>query len=151
MRFPLTLTNIDGRTAVVVGGGTVGERKVRSLLAAGVPVRLISPSATKQLTAWAESDKLEWTRRRYRDGDVDEAGLVFAATNVRAVNREIASAAHRHNRLVNVADAPAEGNFHSPAVLRLDDIIVSVSTVSARPRAATSTRDRIAALLEPDQ
>ena len=49
MRYPLTITNLSGRVAVVVGGGIVGERKVRSLLAADVPVRLISPSATEQL------------------------------------------------------------------------------------------------------
>ena len=43
MRYPLTITNLSGRTAVVVGGGVVGERKVRSLLLAQAPVRLISP------------------------------------------------------------------------------------------------------------
>jgi cobalt-precorrin 5A hydrolase/precorrin-3B C17-methyltransferase len=150
MRYPLTITNLSGRVAVVVGGGIVGERKVRSLLAADVQVRLISPSATVQLAAWAEHDDIEWKRRVYRDGDLDDVGLVFAATNVRAVNHEIAAAAHRQGLLVNVADAPAEGNFHSPAVVRRDDLIVSVSTISGQPRKATSARDRIAALLEPE-
>lgn len=150
MRYPLTVTTLGGRIAVVVGGGTVGERKVRSLLAGEVPVRLVSPSATPQITAWAESGKIEWTRRSYRDGDLDDAALVFAATNVRNVNHEIAEAAHRKKLLVNVADAPAEGNFHSPAVTRQDDLIVSVSTYSGRPGNATSARDRIAALLESE-
>ncbi len=150
MRYPLTITNLSGRVAVVVGGGIVGERKVRSLLAADVQVRLISPSATEQLAAWAEHDDIEWKRRVYRDGDLDDVGLVFAATNVRAVNHEIAAAAHRQGLLVNVADAPAEGNFHSPAVVRRDDLIVSVSTISGQPRKATSARDRIAALLEAE-
>ena len=88
MRYPLTITNLSGRVAVVIGGGIVGERKVRSLLAADVPVRLISPTATEQLVAWAEHDDIEWKRRLYREGDLDDAGLVFAATNVRAVNHE---------------------------------------------------------------
>jgi len=148
VRYPLTVTNLSGRTAVVVGGGIVGERKVRGLLDAGLPVRLVSPSATEQIAAWAESGKVEWIRRSYKDGDLEDAALVFAATNVRSVNREIAQAAHRKNLLVNVADVPAEGNFHSPAVTRHDDLIVSVSTYSAQPRKATSARDRIAALLE---
>ncbi len=148
MRYPLTVTTLGGRTAVVIGGGIVGERKVRSLLAGQVPVRLVSPSATDQIIAWAESGKIEWTRRRYRDGDLEDAALVFAATNVRNVNREIAEAAHTMELLVNVADAPAEGNFHSPAVTRRDDLIVSVSTHSGQPGIATAARDRIAALLE---
>ncbi len=147
MRYPLTITNLSGRTAVVVGGGVVGERKVRSLLLAQAPVRLISPTATEQLTAWAARGEIAWQRRRYQEGDVDGAGLVFAATNVRAVNREIAVAAQGQGLLVNVADAPAEGNFHSPAVVRQGDLIVSVSTLSGRPRQATTARDKIAALL----
>ena len=84
MRYPLTITNLSGRTAVVVGGGVVGERKVRSLLLAQAPVRLISPTATEQLTAWAARGEIAWQRRRYQEGDVDGAGLVFAATNARA-------------------------------------------------------------------
>ena len=56
-------------------------------------------------------------------------------------------AAHAQGLLVNVADAPSEGNFHSPAVVRKDDLIVSVSTLSGRPRQATTARDKIAALL----
>jgi cobalt-precorrin 5A hydrolase/precorrin-3B C17-methyltransferase len=147
MRYPLTITNLHGRIAVVVGGGVVGERKVRSLVAADVPVRLISPTATEQLTAWAGGGEIVWQQRPYRDGDLNGAGLVFAATNIRAVNREIALAAHAQGLLVNVADAPSEGNFHSPAVVRKDDLIVSVSTLSGRPRQATTVRDRIAALL----
>ena len=150
MRFPLTITDLRGGTAVVAGGGVVGERKVRSLLAAGVPVRLISPAATEQLQVWAAGNKIVWEQRTFREQDLDGAGLVFAATNVRAVNRQIAHAASDRGLLVNVADAPAEGNFHSPAVHRTGDLIVSVSTISGRPRQATSVRDKIAALLAPD-
>lgn len=148
MRYPLTITSLNGRIAVVVGGGVVGERKVRGLLAAALPVRLISPTATAQLAAWAAAGAISWKQRPYREGDLDGAGLVFAATNARAVNREIAAAALRRGLLVNVADAPAEGNFHAPAVTRQEDLIVAVSTETARPRQATSTRDRIASFLK---
>lgn len=150
MRLPLTITDLRGGIAVVVGGGVVGERKVRSLLAAGAPVRLISPTATDQLQAWAADNQFVWERRPFREGDLDGAALVFAATNVRAVNGKIAQAACDRGLLVNVADAPAEGNFHSPAVHRSGDLIVSVSTISGRPRQATTARDKIAALLASD-
>lgn len=150
MRLPLTLTSLRGGIALVVGGGVVGERKVRSLLAAGAPVRLISPTATEQLQAWAAGRRIAWEQRSFCEGDLDGAGLIFAATNVRAVNGRIAQAARDLGLLVNVADAPAEGNFHSPAVHRAGDLIVSVSTNSGRPRRATAARDRIAALLAAD-
>lgn len=146
MRYPLTLTDTAG-PAVVVGGGVVGERKVRGLLAGGVAVRLISPDATGQLRAWAQAGAIEWAQRPYRDGDLAGAGLAFAATDQRAVNRAVAEAARGLGLLVNVADAPAEGNFHAPAVTRQRGLIVAVSTDAGRPRRATRTRDRIAQFL----
>lgn len=151
MRYPLTVTSLGGRTAVVVGGGIVGERKVNGLLAGEVPVRVVSPSATRQIASWAETGEIQWTRRSYQDGDLEGAVLVFAATNVRSVNHEVAMAAHRKGLLVNVADAPAEGNFHSPAVTRKNDLIISVSTHTAQPGIATAARDRIAAMLEQEK
>ena len=117
-RYPVTLTKLDTLLAVVVGGGVVGERKVRGLLAAQARVRLIAPTATPALVAWAENDEIQWQRREFCPGDLAGAGIVFAATNVRAVNRAVTQEAHQIGLLVNVADAPAEGNFHAPAVHR---------------------------------
>lgn len=49
-RYPITLTRLENVLAVVVGGGVVGERKVRGLLAAQAQVLLIAPTATPSLT-----------------------------------------------------------------------------------------------------
>lgn len=147
MRYPVTITNLRGASAVVIGGGIVAERKVRGLLAGDVPVRLISPTATEQLRVWAGRGRITWLARLYQNGDLQGAALAFAATNDRAVNHAVGAAAHRLGLLVNVADAPGEGNFHSPAVTRQDGLVVSVSTLSGKPGQATAARDRIAAML----
>ena len=53
--YPITLTNLRGALAVVVGGGAVGGRKLRGLLAVGAAVRLISPAAAPELHALVEA------------------------------------------------------------------------------------------------
>ncbi len=146
-RYPITLTHLENTLAVVVGGGVVGERKVRGLLAANARVRLIAPTATPSLTAWAESGQMEWMQREFQPSDLADAGIVFAATNVRAVNQAVTDEAERWGLLVNVADAPAEGNFHAPAVHRTDEALIAVSSYAGRPGIATRLRDRIAAFL----
>lgn len=146
-RYPVTLIHLDSTLAVVVGGGIVGERKVAGLLAANARVRLIAPTAVPGLVALAEAGRIEWLRRAYAPGDLADAGIVFAATNVRAVNRAVTEEAHRLGLLVNVADAPAEGNFHAPAVHRTEEAVIAVSSYAGRPGIATRLRDRIAAFL----
>ena len=146
-RYPITLIHLDKSLAVVVGGGVVGERKIAGLLAAQAPVWLIAPTATPGLVALAQSGAIEWSQRMFCPGDLAGAGIVFAATNVREVNRAVAEEAHRLGLLVNVADAPAEGNFHAPAVHRTAEAVIAVSSYAARPGIATRLRNRIAELL----
>jgi cobalt-precorrin 5A hydrolase/precorrin-3B C17-methyltransferase len=136
--------------AVVVGGGPVGERKVRGLLTAGVKVQLISPEATPQLQAWAEAGQLQWSVRPYQSGDLLGVRLVFAATNQRIVNAQIAEEAAKLGLLCNVADQPEEGNFHVPAVHRQPGLVVAVSSSGENPRRAQQVRDNIAAWLNDE-
>jgi cobalt-precorrin 5A hydrolase/precorrin-3B C17-methyltransferase len=148
--YPITLTDLANTPAIVIGGGRVGERKVRGLLDAGVPVRLISPEATSQLQAWAGAERLEWQRRVYQSGDLTGTKLVIAATNQRNVNAQVAQEAHGMGLLCNIADQPAEGNFHVPAVHRRPDLVIAVSTAGQSPTRARQIRDRIAAWLDEE-
>jgi cobalt-precorrin 5A hydrolase/precorrin-3B C17-methyltransferase len=145
--YPVMLTSMTGAPAVVVGGGPVGERKVRGLLAADVKVHLVSPEATPQLQAWAEAGQLQWSQRPYQSGDLLGMRLVFAATNRRVVNARIAAEARQLGLLCNVADQPEEGNFHVPAVHRQPGLVVAVSSTGESPRRAQKVRDQIAASL----
>jgi cobalt-precorrin 5A hydrolase/precorrin-3B C17-methyltransferase len=125
----------------------VGERKVAGLLAAGANIRVVSKSATAKLIELANAGKINWVARAYQSGDLDGAELVFAATNDRAVNAQVARDAHVARILCNVADAPDEGDFHVPAVLRQDDLTIAVGTGGRSPSRARRLRDRIAAWL----
>jgi cobalt-precorrin 5A hydrolase/precorrin-3B C17-methyltransferase len=149
--YPITLTDLRGTLAAVVGGGLVGERKVRGLLAAGMMVRLVSPEATPQLQAWAESGQIQWLRRPYQPGDLAEAQLVFAATNQRTVNAQVAAAARQLGLLCNVADRPEAGSFHVPAVHRQPGLVVAVSTSGESPTQAKAVRDQISGWLAANE
>jgi siroheme synthase-like protein len=147
--YPITLTHIQGAPAVVVGGGRVAERKVRGLLAAGAAVRVVSPQATEPLRALAEAGRISWDARPYQAGDLDERPrLVFAATDQRDVNAQVARDAAAHGLLCNVADAPDEGSFHLPAVYRGAGVVLAVSTAGESPARAARVRDALAAFLE---
>lgn len=145
--YPIYLTNLANVLAIVIGGGPVGERKISGLLAADARVRLISPQVSPQLHTWAESGKIEWLARTYRTGDLAGAFLVFAATNIRTVNAQVAQEAATLGVLCNVTDAPPEGNFHVPAVHRQEGLVIAVGTSGESPARSKAVRDQLAAWL----
>ncbi len=143
--YPLILTNLASVRCVVIGGGSVAERKVAGLLAGSARPTVISPTLTPQLVLWQAEDRLEWQPRVYVDGDLEQAFLVIAATNNRAVNALVSAEGQRRGILVNVGDAPGEGNFFTTATVRRGDLLISISTGSASPALTARIRREIEA------
>ncbi len=145
--YPLTLTNLQERKVLVVGGGPVGERKCLRLLEAGAQVHLCCPTATPRLDSLAARRALVWHHKYYEPADMADVSLVFAATNDRQVNRQIALDAAARGLLCNVATASDGGHFRVPALTMAEDCVVAVTSRSGNPRVAQQLRDQIQALL----
>src|SRR5262245_39527635 len=106
--LPINL-KMDGRRAVVVGGGEVALRKCTALLKAGARVTLVSPSLHPELAALRERGELEQLARGYMPGDLAGASIAFAASDDPAVNRAVGREAGEAGIPVALADAPELG------------------------------------------
>lgn len=115
----------------------MATRKVRTLLAAGARVTVISPAAT---AAIREMKDVRWRPRRYAAGDLRGARLVVAATDDQAVNRRVCAEAKRRRLLVNCIAPPEAGNFIVPALVRRGGIALAISTGGASPAFAKRLR-----------
>jgi siroheme synthase-like protein len=145
--YPLML-EATAISAIVVGGGAVATRKAKALVGAGANVRVVAPSISSELVELAVSEpRLQLIRARYASSHIDDSMLVIAATDDRDVNARVAADARARGRLVNVANAPDEGNCITPAVHRIGDIVVAV-TAGGVPGAAASIRDHLARQLD---
>ncbi len=145
--FPLNLI-IDERAALVVGGGQVGRRKVRLLLNAGAKVELICPDAVDDLKELAAAGDIVWVKREFREGDEVGHLLVFACTDDKHVNRAILDASRRANVACCCSDLNwADGDFTTPAIAKVGDITISVSTSGQNCRESRDVRNEIVSSL----
>lgn len=140
--YPVFL-RLEGRRAVVVGGGKVGLRKARGLLEAGAHVAVVAP----RFDAGFDQLDFEKIERHYLRTDLEGADLAFAATDNRDVNRQVGEDARALRIPVNVADSMEECQFIVPARLSIDGIQVAISTGGADPARAAALRRRIEELL----
>jgi len=147
--FPVALS-LQDRCCLVVGGGTVAERKVEALLDAGAEVLVVAPSVSTQIEALGLLHALEVRRREYGPEDLDEVFLAVAATDDREANARVAADARERGVLVNAVDDPANCDFITPAVVRRGDIQVAVTTGGASPALARHLRQLLEKLLPPE-
>lgn len=147
--FPVCL-KIAGRQCLVIGGGRVGERKVKGLLAHGAVVRVISPELSEPLSALLRAGTIDWLDRLYQEGDLAGAFLVIAATDDPAVQERVHAEAEARNILLNVADVPKWCNFILPATARRGDLAISVSTAGKSPALASALRQTLEGQFGPE-
>lgn len=139
--YPVGL-RLTGRRVVVLGGGTVSQRRLPALVAAGADITLISPTVTPSVEAMVESGEVTWEPRRYRPGDLADAWYVLIATDDAAAN-EAASAEAEENRVWAVRSDDAEAaTAWTPATGRCAGATVAVLT-GRDPRRSARLRDAI--------
>lgn len=142
--YPVFL-DLTERLVVVVGGGSVAERKVKALLRHGAKVQVVSPDLTSELEVLEDECAISTQRRGYVRGDLEGAFVAVCATDVAEVNRAVFDEAEERRCLVNVVDVPELCNFIVPSVVHRGPFQIAISTSGAAPAVAKRVRKRLSA------
>jgi uroporphyrin-III C-methyltransferase/precorrin-2 dehydrogenase/sirohydrochlorin ferrochelatase len=128
---------LSDRKVVVVGGGTVAQRRLPLLLANGADVHVVARAATPAVEALADQKPgITLEVRDYRDGDLDGAWYAIAATDDADVNAAVVAEAERRRVFCVRADAAREGTAVTPASLEYDGLSVGVLAGGEHRRSA---------------
>ena len=140
MRYYPICLDIQNRNCLVVGGGSVGTRKVITLLNCGADVTVVSPSASAHLQELANNGSVMIKNRTFRFSDLAGMFLVCSATDNQKLNRQIHAKAEDLGMLCNVADRPEVCNFILPSIVNRGDLIIAISTSGQSPALAKKLR-----------
>ena len=140
--YPVMI-NIREKKVVVVGGGKVAARKIKTLLAEQAAVTVVSPT----LHADIPQAEIQWLARSYQTGDLEGAKLVFACTDQEEVNRQIMEEA-APSQLVNNTGDKTFSDFYNVAIARKKDVSVMISTNGLSPSRSKEIRKKIEAILD---
>lgn len=124
---------LTGRKVVVVGAGSVAQRRLGLLIASGADVHVIAPSATPAVEGMTS---ITLSLRPYQDGDLEDAWYAIACTDDPAVNAAVVSEAERRHIFCVRADSAREGTAVTPASFNHDGIAVGVLTGGQHKRSA---------------
>lgn len=128
---------LAGKKVVVIGGGTVAQRRVPLLLANGADVHVITRVATPAVEAMAGQDPgITLEIRDYRSGDLAGAWYAIAATDEPETNAAIVAEAESAHIFCVRADAGREGTAVTPASFGYEGLLVGVLASGAHRRSA---------------
>lgn len=125
--------NLQGRRALVVGGGVIAARKATLVQSAQPAITVVAPEFGPAMAELAEQHGFKREQRAFRDSDLEGISLVIAATDDQAVNTAVYHAANQRLIPVNVADQPELCSFILPAIVDRSPAIVAVSTGGRSP------------------
>lgn len=131
---------LQNKPVLVVGGGTVAYRKVKTLLEHGAIVRIVSPKLHPELNELVDDVRCVWNEKEYSSDDLQDAVLVFSCTEIEDVNSAVARNANEAFRLINVVDDPEKCTFIVPSILERGDLSIAVSTGGSSPIVARQIR-----------
>lgn len=128
---------LAGKKVVMIGGGTVAQRRVPVLIAAGADVHVVARAATPAVEALAaQQPGITLQIRDYRAGDLEGAWYAIAATDDPAVNAAVVAEAERRRIFCVRADAGREGTAVTPASFDYQGLLVGVLAGGEHRRSA---------------
>ena len=137
--YPVNL-DIRNRKCLVVGGGSVGTRKVMTLLDCGATVTVVSLVATSRLQELSNNGIITLEQRPFQASDLERKFLVIGATDNQELNQKIHAEAERLGILCNIADRPEACNFILPSIVNRGDLVIAISTSGKSPAFAKKLR-----------
>ncbi|MFI5779925.1 uroporphyrinogen-III C-methyltransferase [Nocardia sp. NPDC051570] len=143
---PNYLVGLDlaGRRVVVVGGGTVAQRRLGLLISSGAQVHVISRAVTPAVEGMVTGGQITLELRDYADGDLDAAWYAMACTSEPDTNAAVVEEATRRRIFCVRADNARLGTAVTPATARYEGLTLGV-LASGRHRRSAAVRT---ALLE---
>lgn len=140
MRYYPILLDLKNIPCLVIGGGQVGERKVKTLQACDAKVFLISRELTPYLEEEVRQARIQLLGPAYQTENLAGKFLVIGATDDPVLNGKIGRDARESGILCNIVDEPKECNFILPSLVSRGDLTIAVSTAGKSPALAKKIR-----------
>lgn len=119
------MLNLKGKNCVIIGGGGVAARKLITLGEAGAKITIVAPAFCQEALNAAQKYCCNIIKDVYHPAHIADAFITIAATDSKAVNREISQNAPF---LVNNITEPELSNFTVPASLEIGSLKLTIAT-----------------------
>ena len=144
--FPLYV-DLNDWDILFIGGGSIASRRTKVLLDFAEHITVIAPQAEDEILRLAEEEKITLIRRRFEATDLAGRDLVFAATDDKDLNEEIAAMCREKGIYVNAASDRDLCDFFFPGIVKQGETVIGITASGKDHVKARKIRERIQNIL----
>ncbi len=137
--FPM-FVDLSDKNIVVIGGGNIATRRVKTLLQFTRNVTAIAPAMTPELMELGKAGLVMIKYRNVKRSDLSLAYMVIAATNDHKLNDEIYRICKEEGIYVNIADDKEKCDFYFPGIFMQDELVVGITASGLDHKKARKVR-----------
>lgn len=155
--FPMFM-ELKGKKCLVIGGGSVAYRKIKTLLEYEIEIIVIASDFLAQIKELEQKNKERIScitkeissMEELKDYQLnkEEIAFIICATNKKGVNQRIACWCRENGIPVNVVDQKELCTFLFPAVVKKGDVSVGITTSGVSPVASSYLRECIEEIVD---
>jgi precorrin-2 dehydrogenase/sirohydrochlorin ferrochelatase len=148
--------NFKGKYVVIVGGGSESCRKTLSFVEAASKILVVSKAFSRGIKELRKRGKLELLKAEVKDGEAfvknlkPKPDLLVAVTNDHKLNSQLIKHAKAAGCMVYSVDNPAVSDFILPALAKVGEVRIAISTAGKSPAMARVLRQRIEKMVTPE-
>jgi len=141
--------NFKGKYVVVVGGGSESYRKTQSFVEAGSKILIVSKTFSLGIKELNTRRKLELLKAEVKDAEAfvknlkPKPDLLVAVTSNHQLNAQLIKHAKAAGCLVYSVDNPSASDFILPALAKVGEVRIAISTTGKSPAMARVLKQRI--------
>lgn len=145
--FPM-FVDLSDKNIVVVGGGNIATRRVKSLLQFTRNITVVAPKLSADLLELGKAGQILIQNRQVKRSDFRQAYMVIAATNDWKLNDDIYRICKEEGIYVNVSSDREKCDFYFPGVIMQDELVVGITASGLDHSKAKRVRKEIQSALE---
>lgn len=143
--------DLTNQPCLVVGGGTVAYRKVRTLLDFDAAVVVVAEEICDSIVELADKadNRVELQTKSFEEADCDGMTIVVAATDDIFLNHRIAQYCKQNGIMVNAVDQKEDCSFIFPSYRKEKNLVAAFSSGGNSPVLTQYLKEKEKPILTP--
>lgn len=147
MYFPLFFS-MEDKKVVVVGAGSIAQRRIQSLLPFGAKILVVAPETSMECRHLFATAGVTFLEKEYQKEVLEGAFFVLACTSDATVNEKVVQDARKLGILANRCDKKEDCDFYFPGIARRGELVAGITAGGRNHRLAKEATKQVQELWE---